>query len=114
MQRSVTGLLAAASLAVSFGCATTGAGETSGESTSTLSTPETLDATAADAEVPTTAASQPTTAPTTTEAPTTTTTAPPPPVVPELEFSGPTLDGGTLTGTDYAGTDTVLWFWAPW
>ncbi len=36
------------------------------------------------------------------------------PVVAQLEFTAPTVDGGELIGTDYAGTDTVFWFWAPW
>ncbi|MCP3855999.1 MAG: hypothetical protein GY698_14880 [Actinomycetia bacterium] len=36
------------------------------------------------------------------------------PAVAQLDFTAPTVDGGELIGTDYAGTDTVFWFWAPW
>ncbi len=36
------------------------------------------------------------------------------PAVAQLDFTAPTVDGGDLIGTDYAGTDTVFWFWAPW
>jgi hypothetical protein len=25
-----------------------------------------------------------------------------------------TLGGGQLDGTSLAGTDTIVWFWAPW
>jgi hypothetical protein len=31
-----------------------------------------------------------------------------------LDFSAPTVDGGTIDGVDLAGQDLVLWFWAPW
>lgn len=31
-----------------------------------------------------------------------------------LDFSAPKLGGGTVEGTDYAGKDTAIWFWAPW
>ena len=34
--------------------------------------------------------------------------------VAELEFVADTLDGGQLDGTTLAGTDTIVWFWAPW
>ncbi|MEO1064166.1 MAG: hypothetical protein AAFZ07_22325 [Actinomycetota bacterium] len=34
--------------------------------------------------------------------------------VAELEFVASTLDGGQLDGTTLAGTDTIVWFWAPW
>jgi len=30
------------------------------------------------------------------------------------EFVTTTVDGSTLDTGDYAGTDLVLWFWAPW
>ncbi|MCP5025353.1 MAG: hypothetical protein GY929_03635 [Actinomycetia bacterium] len=36
------------------------------------------------------------------------------PSVAQLEFVAATIDGGELVGSDYAGTDTVFWFWAPW
>ena len=31
-----------------------------------------------------------------------------------LRFRAPALAGGVLHGSDYAGTDVALWFWAPW
>lgn len=31
-----------------------------------------------------------------------------------LDFSGPTLDGGTLDASTLADKPTVFWFWAPW
>lgn len=37
------------------------------------------------------------------------------PAVPrELRFSAPALGGGEIDGADYAGSDLVIWFWAPW
>jgi hypothetical protein len=36
------------------------------------------------------------------------------PSVPQLQFTAATVSGTELVGTDYAGTDTVFWFWAPW
>lgn len=36
-------------------------------------------------------------------------------VVPEeLDFTAPTVDGGTFEGASLAGRPAVLWFWAPW
>lgn len=36
-------------------------------------------------------------------------------VVPEaLRFTAAGVDGGQVAGTDYAGRDVALWFWAPW
>ena len=32
----------------------------------------------------------------------------------ELRFTAPALGGGTIDGVDYAGSDLVIWFWAPW
>lgn len=32
----------------------------------------------------------------------------------ELRFTAPALGGGTIDGSDYAGSDLVIWFWAPW
>lgn len=32
----------------------------------------------------------------------------------ELRFTAPALGGGTIDGADYAGSDLVIWFWAPW
>jgi len=32
----------------------------------------------------------------------------------ELRFTAPSLNGGTIRGTDLAGSDLVIWFWAPW
>lgn len=32
----------------------------------------------------------------------------------ELRFTAPALGGGTIDGADYAGSDLVVWFWAPW
>lgn len=34
--------------------------------------------------------------------------------VAELDFVADTLGGGQLDGTSLAGTDTIVWFWAPW
>jgi hypothetical protein len=35
--------------------------------------------------------------------------------VPEvLDFSAPSLGGGTVNGSDYVGKDVAIWFWAPW
>lgn len=31
-----------------------------------------------------------------------------------LRFSAPRLDGGTIEGEDYSGSDVAFWFWAPW
>ena len=31
-----------------------------------------------------------------------------------LDFTAAQLGGGELDGASLAGTDTVLWFWAPW
>ena len=31
-----------------------------------------------------------------------------------LDFTAPALGGGTVDGSDYAGKDTAIWFWAPW
>jgi thiol-disulfide isomerase/thioredoxin len=43
------------------------------------------------------------------------TPSPTPVVVPEeLDFTAPTLDGGTFEGASLAGRPAVLWFWAPW
>lgn len=35
-------------------------------------------------------------------------------VPPALDFSADLVAGGQLSGTDLAGGDVVLWFWAPW
>jgi thiol-disulfide isomerase/thioredoxin len=32
----------------------------------------------------------------------------------DLEFTVPTVDGGTFHGTQLSGRPAVLWFWAPW
>ena len=32
----------------------------------------------------------------------------------DLEFSVPTVDGGTFHGTQLSGQPAVLWFWSPW
>ncbi|HEX6208154.1 MAG TPA: hypothetical protein VF058_07340 [Actinomycetota bacterium] len=37
-----------------------------------------------------------------------------PPVPGELRFTAPALGGGTIDGAEYAGSDLVIWFWAPW
>jgi hypothetical protein len=35
--------------------------------------------------------------------------------VPEvLDFSAPSLGGGSVNGSDYVGKDVAIWFWAPW
>jgi thiol-disulfide isomerase/thioredoxin len=48
-------------------------------------------------------------------APEPTVEAPPPVDVPELlDFTAETIDGGTFEGASLAGTDALLWFWAPW
>lgn len=31
-----------------------------------------------------------------------------------LDFTAPKLGGGQVVGTEYAGKDVALWFWAPW
>lgn len=31
-----------------------------------------------------------------------------------LHFSAPRLEGGTVEGEDYSGSDVAFWFWAPW
>lgn len=37
------------------------------------------------------------------------------PQVPEfLAFEAPDVRGGQVVGSDYAGQDLVIWFWAPW
>ncbi|MDZ7734686.1 MAG: redoxin domain-containing protein [Acidimicrobiia bacterium] len=33
---------------------------------------------------------------------------------PELDFSASQLEGGTVEAASFEGSDTVLWFWAPW
>ncbi|PSL06150.1 thiol-disulfide isomerase/thioredoxin [Haloactinopolyspora alba] len=37
-----------------------------------------------------------------------------PPVPDELDFTAPTVGGGTFEGASLAGQPAVLWFWAPW
>ena len=32
----------------------------------------------------------------------------------DLNFSGPTLSGGTFNGASLQGRPAVLWFWTPW
>jgi thiol-disulfide isomerase/thioredoxin len=32
----------------------------------------------------------------------------------DLEFTVPTVDGGTFHGSELSGQPAVLWFWAPW
>ena len=37
------------------------------------------------------------------------------PVDDPLDFaSAPTVGGGEIQGADYAGSPTIVWFWAPW
>lgn len=43
-----------------------------------------------------------------------TATEPPPSVPDELDFSAPTVGGGTFDGASLAGQPAVVWFWAPW
>jgi hypothetical protein len=31
-----------------------------------------------------------------------------------LRFDAPRLGGGQIHGTNYAGKDLAIWFWAPW
>lgn len=31
-----------------------------------------------------------------------------------LDFTAPKLGGGKVVGSEYAGKDVALWFWAPW
>jgi hypothetical protein len=31
-----------------------------------------------------------------------------------LDFQAPKLGGGTVNGSDFAGKDVAMWFWAPW
>jgi hypothetical protein len=31
-----------------------------------------------------------------------------------LDFQAPKLGGGTVDGSDFAGQDVAMWFWAPW
>jgi hypothetical protein len=38
----------------------------------------------------------------------------PPEAAKVLRFEAPRLGGGVLRGTDYAGKDVAIWFWAPW
>lgn len=43
--------------------------------------------------------------------------ATPEPVIPvpaQLQFTSATVDGRAFSGSDLAGKNTVLWFWAPW
>jgi len=42
------------------------------------------------------------------------TSASPGGVVELLDFTAPLLGGGTLRGSDFAGEDVAIWFWAPW
>jgi hypothetical protein len=43
------------------------------------------------------------------------TSAEPPTRVPEiLRFETPLVGGGTLYGSELAGSPVALWFWAPW
>ncbi|HEX6262022.1 MAG TPA: hypothetical protein VF097_04160 [Actinomycetota bacterium] len=55
------------------------------------------------------ATSPPPTSPRPTEEP-----AEDPPVPRELRFTAPALGGGAIDGAEYAGSDLVIWFWAPW
>jgi hypothetical protein len=45
---------------------------------------------------------------------TTNSIADPVPVPEVLDFSAPLLGGGAVEGSDYAGKDVAIWFWAPW
>ena len=31
-----------------------------------------------------------------------------------LDFTAPKLGGGQVVGSEFAGKDVALWFWAPW
>ncbi len=31
-----------------------------------------------------------------------------------LDFRAPKLGGGHVAGSDFAGRDVAIWFWAPW
>lgn len=33
---------------------------------------------------------------------------------PILDFTAPRLSGGQVKGSEFAGRDLALWFWAPW
>lgn len=43
-----------------------------------------------------------------------TTPEPDPAALAALDFQARTVGGGNVDGTDFAGTKTVLWIWAPW
>ncbi|MEM8902419.1 MAG: hypothetical protein AAGF02_01850 [Actinomycetota bacterium] len=34
--------------------------------------------------------------------------------VAQLDFTAPVVGGGELDASTLAGTDTIVWFWAPW
>jgi len=36
------------------------------------------------------------------------------PLPKQLDFNGERIGGGTISGSDFAGQDVVLWLWAPW
>ncbi|PLS75034.1 MAG: hypothetical protein CYG61_09430 [Actinobacteria bacterium] len=40
--------------------------------------------------------------------------APRPAAAEALQFTASALDGSKIVGTDFAGKDLALWFWAPW
>lgn len=31
-----------------------------------------------------------------------------------LDFTATLIDGGQISGSDLAGRDVILWYWAPW
>ncbi len=31
-----------------------------------------------------------------------------------LDFTAPKLGGGQIVGSEFAGKDIAIWFWAPW
>lgn len=31
-----------------------------------------------------------------------------------LDFTAPKLGGGQVVGSEFAGKDVAIWFWAPW
>ena len=40
--------------------------------------------------------------------------APAPAVAKVLDFKAPNLAGGQVVGSEFAGKDVAVWFWAPW
>lgn len=107
MPRRARALASAMALPMSLVLLACGGGEDADTATATE------EAAASTEAAPSTPAGQ---TPAVTPQPAETPAPPPKPAqVPEvLDFTAETVDGASFSGASLAGTNTVLWFWAPW